>query len=97
MLFRSIEHAAIAKPKTIEIVRNDNIEETQRRISMPDIERNYEEVLNQIRMRKKVASDRQKEYFNTFQQKMLDRANKKQAYEEEQYEQSSNSTYADIG
>ena len=93
----NIEHAAIAKPKTIEIVRNDNIEETQRRISMPDIERNYEEVLNQIRMRKKVASDRQKEYFNTFQQKMLDRANKKQAYEEEQYEQSSNSTYADIG
>ena len=69
----------VVKPKTVEIVRNDKIEENIRRISMSDIERNYEDILNQNRTRKKAVSDRQKELADKFKQKMLDRAYEKQA------------------
>lgn len=75
----NMEHVDIAKPKTIEIVRNDKIEENIRRISMSDMERNYEDILNQNSARKKAVSDKQKGYADKFKKKMLDRAYKKQA------------------
>lgn len=75
----SLEKASIAKPKTVEIVRNDKIEENIRRVSMSDIERNYEDILKQNKARKKAVSDRQKELADKFKKKMLDRAYEKQA------------------
>lgn len=75
----SIERAEVAKPKTVEIVRNDKIEENIRRISMSDMDRDYEDILNQSKARKKAVSDRQKEYADIFKKKMLDRAYEKQA------------------
>lgn len=75
----SLEKASIAKPKTVEIVRNDKIEENIRRISMSDMERNYEDILKQNKARKKAVSDRQKELADKFKKKMLDRAYEKQA------------------
>ena len=75
----SLEKASIAKPKTVEIVRNDKIEENIRRVSMSDIERNYEDILKQNKARKKAVSDRQKELADKFKKKMLDRAYERQA------------------
>ena len=75
----SMERTEVAKPKTVEIVRNDKIEENIRRISMSDMERNYEDILNQNKARKKAVSDRQKEFADKFKKKMLDRAYEKQA------------------
>ena len=75
----SLEKASIAKPKTVEIVRNDKIEENIRRVSMSDMERNYEDILKQNKARKKAVSDRQKELADKFKKKMLDRAYEKQA------------------
>lgn len=74
-----MERAGVARPKTFEIVRNDKIEENIRRISMSDMERNYEDVLNQSKARKKAVSDRQKGFCDKFKKKMLDRAYEKQA------------------
>ena len=39
----SMERTEVAKPKTVEIVRNEKIEDNIRRISMSDMERNYED------------------------------------------------------
>lgn len=75
----SMERTEIAKPKTVEIVRNEKIEENIRRISMSDMERNYEDILKQNKARKKAVSDRQKELADKFKKKMLDRAYEKQA------------------
>ncbi len=75
----SMEQTEAAKPKTVEIVRNEKIEENIRRISMSDMERNYEDVLNQNRARKKAVSERQKGFADKFKKKMLDRAYEKQA------------------
>lgn len=75
----SLEKASIAKPKTVEIVRNDKIEENIRRVSMSDMERNYEDILKQNKARKKAVSDRQKELADKFKKKMLDRAYERQA------------------
>ncbi|HCT92479.1 MAG TPA: hypothetical protein DF613_14045 [Lachnospiraceae bacterium] len=71
--------AEIAKPKTIEVIRNSKIEENIRRISMGDIERQYEDTLKQNAARKKAVSDKQKELADKFKKKMLDRAYQKQA------------------
>ena len=46
---------------------------------MSDMERNYEDVLNQNRARKKAVSERQKGFADKFKKKMLDRAYEKQA------------------
>lgn len=70
----SIERAEIANPKTVEIVRNEKIEETVRQISMSEIDRNYENILNQNRAKKDATTDFQKELANRFKKKMLDRA-----------------------
>ena len=78
-LAESMEQTAVANPKTVEIVRNTKIEENIRRISMSDMERNYEDVLNRNKARKKAALDRQKEFTDKFKKKMLDRAYEKQA------------------
>jgi putative transposase len=75
----SMEQTEAAKPKTVEIVRNEKIEENIRCISMSDMERNYEDVLNQNRARKKAVSERQKGFADKFKKKMLDRAYEKQA------------------
>lgn len=75
----SMERTEVAAPKTAEIVRNDKIEENIRRISMSDMERRYEDILNQNKARKKAVSDRQKELADKFKRKMLDRAYEKQA------------------
>lgn len=76
---QSMERAAVAKPKTVEIVRNDKIEENIRRISMSDMERNYEDILNQNRARKKVVSDRQKGYGDKFKKKYVNMGFENQA------------------
>ena len=75
----SMERTEVAKPKTVEIVRNEKIEENIRRISMSDMERNYEDILNKNKARKRAVSDRQKELADKFKNKMLDRAYEKQA------------------
>ena len=75
----SMERTEVAKPKTVEIVRNEKIEENIRRISMSDMERNYEDILNKNKARKRAVSDRQKELADKFKKKMLDRAYEKQA------------------
>ena len=74
-----MERAEIATPKTVEIVRNDKMEENARRISMSDIERNYEDILNQNKAKKNAVTERQKELADKFKKKMLDRAYEKQA------------------
>lgn len=55
------------------------IEENIRRVSMSDMERNYEDILKQNKARKKAVSDRQKELADKFKKKMLDRAYERQA------------------
>lgn len=71
---RSMEKAEIAKPKAIEIIRNETIENNVKRISMSDMERNYEDVIRQNNEKKKAVSDSQKEKKDIFKQKMLERA-----------------------
>ncbi len=71
----SMERADIAKPKTVEIVRNEKIEENIRRISMSDMERNYDDVLKASQKIKKDSNDRQKGFADKFKKDMLDRAN----------------------
>ncbi len=56
----------------IEITRNEKAEEAARQISMSEIDRNYENVLNQSKTRKKAVTDRQKELADKFKKKMLD-------------------------
>lgn len=70
----SIDPATIAKPKTIEVVRNEKIEENIKRISMTDVERNYEDVLMRNAARKKGISSKQKALADKFKQNMLNRA-----------------------
>lgn len=70
----SIERAEIANPKTVKMVRNEPFEEAARQISMPDIDRNYEKVLNQNKAKKKAVTERQKEYIDRFNKKFLDMA-----------------------
>ncbi len=71
----SLEKAPIAKPKTVEIIRNEQIEENLKRISLSDIERNYEDVLAQNTARKKKVTSKQKELAERFKRNMLDHAN----------------------
>ena len=71
----SLEKAPIAKPKTVEIIRNEQIEENLKRISLSDIERNYEDVLAQNTARKKEVTSKQKELAERFKRNMLDHAN----------------------
>lgn len=75
----SMERAEVAKPKTVEIVRNNKLEETIRRISLSDIERNYEDTINRNETRKNDVSDRQKEYVGNFKKNMLEMEKKKRA------------------
>lgn len=70
----SIEHAEIAKPKTFEVVRNETFENNVRRISISDLERNYEDTIKRNNETKKVVSERQRELADKFKRKMLDRA-----------------------
>lgn len=76
---KSTEQSPIAKPKTIEIVRNAKTEENVRRIALSDIERNYEDVLKQQSERKQEANNRQKELAEKFKKNMLERAYRNQA------------------
>ena len=75
----NLERAEIANPKTIEIVRNDKMEENVKRISMSDMERTYEDMLQQNNARKTEVSEKQKAFIDKFKKKMLDRAYEKQA------------------
>lgn len=52
----SMTPATVAKPKTIEVVRNEKIEENIKRISMSDAERNYEDVLARNAARREQVS-----------------------------------------
>lgn len=76
---RSMEKAEIAKPKAIEIIRNETIENNVKRRSMSDMERNYEDVIRRNNEKKKIVSERQRELADKFKQKMLDRAYGRQA------------------
>ena len=57
----------------------NKLEETIRRISLSDIERNYEDTINRNETRKNDASDRQKEYVGNFNKNMLEMEKKKRA------------------
>lgn len=57
----------------------NKLEETIRRISLSDIERNYEDTINRNETRKNDASDRQKEYVGNFKKNMLEMEKKKRA------------------
>lgn len=71
----SMEQVPIAKPKTIEVIRNKKIEENVKKINQSDIERNYEDILKQQKLREREVNDKQKKMVDNFRQKMLDRAN----------------------
>lgn len=73
------EQSPIAKPKKLEIIRNEKLEETVRRITLSDIERNYEDTLKQERERKLAVTSKQKELADRFKKNMLDRAYRNQA------------------
>lgn len=70
----NLDKAPVAKPKTVEIIRNEKAEENLKRISLSDIERNYEDVLAQNTARKNEVTSKQKELADRFKQKMLARA-----------------------
>ena len=70
-----MEQVPIAKPKTIEVIRNKKIEENVKKINQSDIERNYEDILKQQKLREREVNDKQKKMVDNFRQKMLDRAN----------------------
>lgn len=74
IMAENIEHSEIANPQTIEIVRNEKIEESIRRISMSDLERNYDAYMKKDKEMKKVESAYQKSLADKFKKKMLDRA-----------------------
>ena len=75
----SLGHTEITKPQVIEPIRNEKMEENARRISMSDMERNYEDVIKRNNEKKKAVSERQRELADKFKQKMLDRAYGRQA------------------
>ena len=70
----SIDPATVAKPKTIEVVRNEKIEENIKRISMTEVEKNYEDVLVRNAARKMGISSKQKALADKFKQDMLNYA-----------------------
>ena len=63
----------------MEIIRNGKLEETVRRITLSDIERNYEDTLKQERERKLAVTSKQKELAERFKNNMLERAYRNQA------------------
>lgn len=75
----SLEKADIAKPKKIEVIRNEKIEANAKRAALSDIEQNYEDVLKQQEAKKQAVSDKHQELANKFKNKMLDRAYRNQA------------------
>ena len=75
----SAGQSPIAKPKKMEIIRNGKLEETVRRITLSDIERNYEDTLKQERERKLAVTSKQKELAERFKNNMLERAYRNQA------------------
>ncbi len=64
----------IPSSSMVEIVRNEKAEEAARQISMSDIDRNYEKVLNQNKAKKKAVTERQKKYIDRFNEKFLNMA-----------------------
>ncbi len=75
----SMERSPIAKPKTVEVIRNEKVEENVRRISLSDIDRNYEDMIKRQREQRQEANSRQKELAERFKKNMLDRAYRNQA------------------
>lgn len=76
---QGIEPTEMTKSNVVEMVRNEKLEENSRRISMSELDRNYEDILKKNEANKKAASDRQKELADKFKKKMLDRAYQNQA------------------
>lgn len=75
----SLEPSPVARPGTMEIIRNEKAEENARRISMQDIDRTYEDMLKQQKLRKQAEDERQKAFAEKFKKNMLDRACRNQA------------------
>ena len=63
----------------VEIVRNEKAEENARQISMSELDRNYEAVLDREKAKRKAATGRQKEYMDRFNDKFLNMALESQA------------------
>lgn len=80
-LAESIPKTEIPPSTMVEIVRNEKVEENARQISMPEIDRNYEETLNQEKAKKKAVTERQKEYIDRFNEKFLNMALESQVQE----------------
>ena len=70
----SIEKADIARPGTIELVRNPEFEEAAKQMNMSEIERNYNDILMKNKSEVIDISEKQKELADRFKKKMLDRA-----------------------
>lgn len=79
LLADSTEKSNIADPTVVEIIRNEKIEETVRRINLSDVEKNYEDVLKRQRDEKNETNERQKQLADRFKKNMLDRAKKSMA------------------
>lgn len=71
----SIEKADISTPKVIEVLRNEQIEETVRRYHSSSIDKNYEDVLKANEKINKASNDKQKQLINQFKQDMIDLSN----------------------
>lgn len=74
-----MERSPIAKPKTVEVIRNEKVEENIRRISLSDIDRNYEDMIRRQREQRQAANGCQKELTERFKKNMLERAYQNQA------------------
>lgn len=92
----STEKTYAAMPKTIELVRNEQIEGNFRRVSLSDIERNYEDVLKREKERQKADDEEQKAYANKFKKKFLDRANETRK-ERTGYDKNEGGAHANFG
>lgn len=71
----SIEKADISTPKVIEVLRNEQIEETVRRYHSSSIDKNYEDVLKANEKINKASNDKQKQLINQFKQDMIELSN----------------------
>ncbi len=92
----STEKTDAAMPKTIELVRNEQIEGNFRRVSLSDIERNYEDVLLREKERQKAVDEVQKAYADKFKKKFLDRANATRK-ERTEYDENEGGAHANFG
>ncbi|XBX03580.1 transposase domain-containing protein [Enterocloster clostridioformis] len=70
----SLDKVSPSTPRVVKPIRNEQIEETIRRVHSSSIDRNYEDVLKANEKIRKDTEEKQKKMVDNFRQKMLDRA-----------------------